>query len=211
MYSHLYFRVMEYVADFTSVLPPVLIAAAVYVLARRLWLKQRGLSRKNWGNEVVRLLLVCWLAGLFSLVWTPANFWLKLEYLFRYGWPVELGDWLFQGGFSLEISIHRQFAEMLNGGSWQLAGNVLLYVPLGLLLPWVWKTSDWRRVTAAGLAASLVTELVQPVVGRSFDVDDLIANTLGALIGYLLFAVARLLFPKAVETCRNGKKKEPVE
>lgn len=211
MYSHLYFRVMEYVADFTSVLPPVLIAAAVYVLARRLWLKQRGLSRKNWGNEVVRLLLVCWLAGLLALVWTPANFWLKLEYLFRYGWPVELGDWLFRGGFSLEISIHRQFAEMLNGGSWQLAGNVLLYVPLGLLLPWVWKTSDWRRVTAAGLAASLVTELVQPVVGRSFDVDDLIANTLGALIGYLLFAVARLLFPKAVETCRNGKKKEPVE
>lgn len=212
MHSHLYFRIMEYVADFMSVVPPVLIAAVVYLLARRLWLKRRGLPRKNWGNETVRLLLVCWLAGLLALVWTPANFWLKLSYLFRYGWPIELGDWLFRGGFSLEITVHQQFAEMLAGGSWQLAGNVLLYVPLGFLLPLVWKRANWWRVTAIGLLASVVTELGQPVVGRSFDVDDLIANTLGALTGYLLFALVWLIVPKAVEKCRNGQKKQtPVE
>ena len=68
MPDHIYFRIMEYVTDFTSVLPPVLLAAVVYVLARRLWLRRRGEPRKSWANEGVRLLLVCWLTGLLALV-----------------------------------------------------------------------------------------------------------------------------------------------
>lgn len=212
MHSHLYFRVMEYVSDLTSVILPAVIAAAVYVAARWLWLKQRGLSRKNWGKEVVRLLLVCWLAGLLALVWTPGTFWIKLQNWLGHGIPIELGDWLFQGGFDFHITIHHQVARMLAGGSWQAAGNVLLYLPLGFLLPLVWRDGCGWRVTAVGFVLSLVTELVQPIVGRSFDVDDLIANTLGTLIGLLLFAAVRLIAPKAVERCRTGEKKQtPVE
>ena len=190
----MYWRVMEYIGDFTSVLPPVLLTAAVYALLRRLWLRRRGLSRKSWGEEFTRLLLVCWLAGLLALVWTPGNFWIKLRNRVGHGIPMELGDWLFQGDFSFEITIHQQFARMLAGGSWQTAANMVMYLPLGVLLPLVWKDARWYRVTAAGLALSLVTELVQPVVGRSFDVDDLIANTLGTLVGYGVFAAGRGIF-----------------
>lgn len=201
MHSHLYFRVMEYVADFTSVVPPVLIAGVVYLSVRRLWLKKEGRTRKSWGNEGARLLLVCWLAGLLSLVWTPANFWIKLQSWLGHGIPIELGNWLFQGGFDFRVTIHHEIAGLLSGGSWQLAGNVLLYVPLGLLLPLVWK-SGWQ-IPAVGLLLSLVTELGQPVVGRSFDVDDLIANTLGTLVGWLLFFLVRLAAPKWVAQCRG--------
>ena len=35
--------------------------------------------------------------------------------------------------------------------------------------------------------------MIQPIVKRSFDVDDLILNTLGAAIGYMLFAVCNYL------------------
>lgn len=206
MHSHFYFRVMEYVSDLTSVLPPILLAGALYALGRYLWLKKRGLSRRNWGNECARLLLVCWLAGLLALVWTPGNFWIKLQESIRWGTPLELGDWLCRGGFSFDFTLHRQFARMLAGGSWQAAGNVLLYLPLGLLLPLVRREARWWLTGACALALSLVTELVQPVVGRSFDVDDLAANALGALLGYALFALVRLIAPRAVEQCRNGKR-----
>ena len=101
MHSHLYYRIMEYVSDFASILPPVLLAVVVYALARQLWLKRRGLPRNSWGNEGARLLLVCWLAGLLCLVWTPANFWHKLQYLIRYGWPMELANEWFQGASPL--------------------------------------------------------------------------------------------------------------
>ena len=204
MPDHIYFRIMEYVTDFTSVLPPVLLAAVVYALARRLWLRRRGEPRKSWANEGVRLLLVCWLAGLLALVWTPANFWHKLQYLIRYGWPMELESVWFQGSFSFQCTFPEQLRAALSGGSWQVLGNVLLYVPLGLLLPLVWRQGSWWRVTGTGLALSLVTEVVQPAVGRSFDVDDLIANTLGVLIGWGLFALVRLAAPGAVARCRSG-------
>lgn len=193
MNSHLYFRIMEYVADLTSVIVPAALAGGIYVLARWRWLARRGLPRKSWGNEGARLLLVCWLAALLCLVWTPANFWHKLQYLILNGWPMELENVWFQGGFSLEVTFPARLMEALSGGSWQVLGNVLLYLPLGLLLPMVWRRGSWWRVTGAGLALSLVTELLQPVVGRSFDVDDLITNTLGTMLGYLLFALARLV------------------
>ena len=52
---------------------------------------------------------------------------------------------------------------------------------------------------------SLLIEVVQPVVGRSFDVDDLIFNTLGGVLGFLLFALVRRIFPRAVAQCRGVK------
>lgn len=211
MHSHLYFKIMEYVFDFASVLPPVLLAAVVYALARRLWLKRRGQSRNSWGNEGVRLLLVCWLVGLLNLVWMPGGFWISLWQAIRYGWPLELGVRWFQGSFSFTVSFPSLVWQALSGGSWQVLGNVMLYLPLGLLLPFVWNRVSWWRVTGLGLALSLVTELVQPVVGRSFDVDDLIANTLGTLVGYGLFAVVRIIMPRAVKWCRGVEEDRPAE
>lgn len=207
----MYAQIMEYVSEFLNAVPAAATAAAVYLLARRLWLKRRGLPRNSLGNECARLLLVCWLAGLLALVWTPANFWSRLWLLLRYGWPMELGDWLFRGGFNLKFTLYTRLAHMLSGGSWQAAGNILLYLPLGFLLPLVWERANWWRTALAGLAVSLATELGQIVVGRAFDVDDLAANALGALAGYLLFALARLALPKAVEACRQSRKTGPAE
>lgn len=49
------------------------------------------------------------------------------------------------------------------------------------------------------------------MVGRSFDVDDLIANTLGTLVGYGLFAVVRIIMPRAVKWCRGVEEDRPAE
>lgn len=66
--------------------------------------------------------------------------------------------------------------------------NALLFLPLGIFLPVLWR-SFRRRGTAVGfgLGLSLAIELLQLFNFRLTDVDDLIANTLGALLGYLLF------------------------
>ena len=51
------------------------------------------------------------------------------------------------------------------------------------------------------LLTTLVIEIVQPFLGRSFDVDDLICNLLGAFLGYLLFVLLRAFFPNLVKLC----------
>lgn len=178
----LWMRAMGYVEDCLNVLPAALMAGVVYLLLRCLWLKRSGRARRGWGEECARLLLVCWLAALLSLVWLPGNFWVILwaKAFEGYSYPIEV-PW-FRGEFAFVPSFRNL---------WQTAANGLLYVPLGLLLPVVWKRAGLWKVTAAGLVLSAVTELGQPVVGRNFDTADLIVNTLGAAAGYLIFAAVR--------------------
>ena len=67
-------------------------------------------------------------------------------------------------------------------------GNLLLFIPFGWLVPLIWKKWDrLPRVAGAALALSFLIEASQLLNNRFSDVDDLIINTAGALLGYLLF------------------------
>ncbi len=70
-----------------------------------------------------------------------------------------------------------------------IAGNVLAFVPFGLFYPLLSRRSRslWK-VTLISFEVSLLVELIQLVtrVG-SCDVDDMILNTLGGIVGYLCF------------------------
>jgi glycopeptide antibiotics resistance protein len=91
----------------------------------------------------------------------------------------------------------RIYLDNLDSAFWvsQAVGNVLLMLPIGLfgplVLPWL---DRWWRVALLAAALSSCIELAQLLVpDRSADVDDVLLNTLGALLG---FAVLRLLrFP----------------
>lgn len=68
--------------------------------------------------------------------------------------------------------------------------NVLLFVPLGFFLPFICPNTDKLKYTVlSGFSFSLLVEISQLFNNRRTDIDDLILNTLGTLIGYLLFRV----------------------
>ncbi|WP_243719620.1 VanZ family protein [Actinomadura sp. KC06] len=71
----------------------------------------------------------------------------------------------------------------------QIGGNLMLLMPLGVLLPIVWTTlrGPIRLALLTGVL-SLAIETVQGafVIGRAFDIDDVILNVIGVLIAYLL-------------------------
>ncbi|WP_107119879.1 VanZ family protein [Streptomyces regalis] len=71
----------------------------------------------------------------------------------------------------------------------QIGGNLLLGVPFGILVPVVApRTRGVLRVLLLTATVMLLVECAQGalVTGRAFDIDDVILNTTGALIGYLL-------------------------
>jgi glycopeptide antibiotics resistance protein len=75
--------------------------------------------------------------------------------------------------------------------------NVIMFIPLGVLLPLLWPRLDAvRGLAACAAGASLAIELIQLVLGlilgsrRTVDVNDLIANTAGALLGLLILRLA---------------------
>ncbi|GAA2723439.1 VanZ family protein [Actinocorallia aurantiaca] len=74
--------------------------------------------------------------------------------------------------------------------------NVVMLVPLGFLIPLMSAPSSLKRIAGLAFLASLAIETAQLLSyllfnnGRSVDVNDLIANTLGGVLGYLAFRLA---------------------
>lgn len=71
-----------------------------------------------------------------------------------------------------------------------LAGNIIIFIPFGFTLPMASKYRDFIATCSYSFTLSLVVELFQLLtrVG-SFDVDDLLLNTLGGAIGYILMII----------------------
>lgn len=88
-----------------------------------------------------------------------------------------------------------------------IAGNVFLFVPLGFFLPLLWRR--WRFVPTllAGTIFSAIIESVQFVTGRGADIDDVLLNTLGTLIGFLVFSVFRAITPRMALALRFDRQK----
>ena len=74
--------------------------------------------------------------------------------------------------------------------------NIILLVPLGAMLPFLWEKYNTIEATVAfGFMVSLFIELMQLFTYRATDINDLIANTLGTLFGYFLFRMTSHLVP----------------
>ena len=78
-----------------------------------------------------------------------------------------------------------------------IVGNILIFSPFGLFFPMLEKKlRHFWLVVLTGFAISLAIELTQTLLAaRVFDVDDLILNSFGTWIGYLLFWLAYQIKP----------------
>ena len=73
----------------------------------------------------------------------------------------------------------------------QIWGNLLMLMPLGFYVPMLMKSRvTYLRVFITALAASTCIELLQLLTNfRSSDIDDIIMNTTGAVLGFVLFRI----------------------
>ena len=71
-----------------------------------------------------------------------------------------------------------------------LFGNILIFVPYGFFISMAAERRGFFKTLFCSFGLSLCVELVQLVtrVG-SFDVDDILLNTIGGILGYILFAI----------------------
>lgn len=73
--------------------------------------------------------------------------------------------------------------------------NVVVFVPLGILIPLLMRRPSWWAVLISAAVVSLTIELLQLAAQKFFsgghvaDVNDLIWNTVGGVIGYAIFVV----------------------
>lgn len=183
---------------FLQAVPIAALAGIVYIVLRLMFLKREN-RRIAWFPEIMRLLFVCYLTGLCSLVVLPANFWLHVFDGIFFGWWENLGGFFRLGEVNLVPTMVKCLTGELTLGSWMkemLVGNVAMFLPFGLFLPIVTEGLSRKQALAAAVIVPLVVELFQLIVGRSFDVDDLICNFLGIAAGCLIAGAAKAVFCK---------------
>jgi glycopeptide antibiotics resistance protein len=96
--------------------------------------------------------------------------------------------------FNNIINVLREGRSVSYEDAGQLLGNIALFVPFGWLVPMLWPRlrSFWMIVILAA-ATSLAIEVAQWLFlfGRQSSVDDVILNTVGALVGAVMFFAPR--------------------
>lgn len=98
-------------------------------------------------------------------------------------------NWLFE---RWEMGVLKMIAQVI--------GNILMFIPLGLLLPVVFKSlSSFKKIFQVTFYFSLFIEFIQYFIGRSSDIDDLILNTLGGMLGYAVYCIVYKLFSLKVK------------
>ncbi len=70
--------------------------------------------------------------------------------------------------------------------------NTVVFVPIGLLIGFGFSKWSWWKTIGVGCIISISIEVLQFIFKRGFaEVDDVIHNTLGCVIGYGIYALAR--------------------
>lgn len=157
----------------------LLLAAPVYTL---IWILTRRRFPAKAGIHVLRYLFLTYLICVGMLTLVPSS----LD---------------MQGGVNLApfSSIAEAFLSASEVWLKFIFLNILMFVPMGVFLPWVFpKVDRLYKAVLISFGAALLIELLQAVLpgGRAFDVDDIILNTFGGAIGYSLFVLSFLLAKK---------------
>lgn len=159
---------------FLRVLPDLIAIIALFLLWLKPGRKFKSMSREKRSRIFVSALIFIYLSAVAVITFSPVI--VNLPGIFR------------RIGFSMNLF---PFSDLIHGYGdyWrQILLNVLMFVPFGFLLPLKHPKLGFCGVFVLGLLVSLSIELLQPILNpvRSSDITDVITNTLGAVIGYLL-------------------------
>lgn len=169
-----YFFFDTYPGYFLQMLPFALLIGALYGFIRFRRDQQAPALRK-----VMSVLLACYITGLVGLVAlldVVGSFWYKLIYHMDSLRTIEF--------FSGEFNLVPDFFRHLRG---ETIANLAMFVPFGILYPLSVKKPSWKGTMIAGFVCTMVIELLQPVFGRAFDINDIIMNTMGVLLAATIY------------------------
>ncbi len=148
----------------------------------------KGKVRFSWACEVIALeimiSIIFMLTGItFMSGFSTQIMWSKVSYI-----PLHsITEMIRVMGFTRYVIVN-------------IFGNILMFMPIGFLIPLafpkqrhLWSMALW------GLITSLLIEFTQLFIIRGTDIDDVILNTLGAILGYVVFRVFYLCFKKRIK------------
>ena len=180
----------------------------IYVLARIILLRRRarrlgakaGVKKAklefNKLRELCLGLFVIFMIALFVFVW-QGTLRPPMEALRFARFRIRTGDGINFVPFRTVLDYYYTFGVRGDLFGVNILGNILIFVPWGFGLLLLWKKNrNLLRLAAFSLSLPIFIEAVQLFIGRSVDIDDVLLNFLGGMLGGLLYFLLAKIFPK---------------
>lgn len=165
----------------------MLLSVPFYIVTRFIIL-MKNKTAKNWLREIVLLIFIMYCVGVASQTFIP-----KIEFgntkLFLVNQNV-FGEINLIPGKVLVDSYY----EVIHNYNYlyfivDVIGNISLFVPIGFLIPTLWKNVSMKHILIIALSSSLCIELLQLPQARGTDIDDLWLNVIGAVVGFWIYTI----------------------
>ena len=173
-----YFFFDTYVGYFLQALPISILFGIIYWFIKLKKDKETSMSKK-----VFSCLFVCYITGLICLILgldLINEFWYRLIYHMNSGNSIH---W-FNGDFDSTL-------DFINNISEENIGNFIMFLPFGILYPLSHSELKLKNIILNGIVFVLIIEILQPVFGRSFDINDIVLDSLGILISVSGFMIIK--------------------
>jgi len=153
---------------FSETWPMILICSVIIISMRIVWIFKEK-KEVIFYKEILGLCFIVYVMCLFYVVtfqdvsWSTSNF-IPFKEMFRY----QIGSKLF-------------FKNVL--------GNMIMFMPYGFFVSYFLKLKKTSSIFWLSILTSVTIETTQLQIGRVFDVDDIILNIFGALLGFVVYKV----------------------
>lgn len=149
-----------------NIWPMVLIITVILVSLRISYLIKTKEKFRLY-SEIFKLGFIIYIIGLFYVVtfqdvsWSTSNF-IPFKEILRYD--------IFSSMFFKNV-----------------IGNMMMFIPYGFFIAYFLRIDKKKHIFILSLITSLTIEITQLIIGRVFDVDDILLNLLGGFIGYYIY------------------------
>ncbi len=75
-------------------------------------------------------------------------------------------------------------------------GNLIMFVPFGFFTSYIMRPAKLKYVFIITIIISFTIEITQTQIGRVFDIDDVLLNILGGILGFLIFNILYKIYKK---------------
>lgn len=168
-----------------------IIFCILYVIIKIIYCKKK-LIKIEYKKEIINIIFYSYLAGLLSQTILPIiNIGIVDGKVF-----IDIATY---GNGRINIIPFRTIMEYVKGindtrgietvsiSKINVIANIGLFIPFGLLFPVCVRKIDNKYTILIGTLLSLFIEVIQIFIKRGTDIDDVILNTIGVLVGWLIF------------------------
>ena len=160
---------------------PVILVTLVVAIIFRYYMIKRNNTKVILYEEIIKLSFIVYILCLFYVVtypddcvsWSTSNF-IPFKEIFRHKF------------------LNRLFIK-------NVFGNMFMFLPFGFYLSYLLKIYKKYQIFLFSIIVSLSIEITQSMIGRVFDIDDIILNVCGSMIGFYIYKFLHYLknkFPK---------------